>query len=108
MPTTQELDFSPRARATDPATSHAAAASVTNLTEKQNDIRNILHAFGPYTHEELIHMYRICEKRGTVQKQTDSGIRTRCSELVKLGLVEPTEETRIMSTGRKACVWRAV
>lgn len=93
----------PRARASDPATSHAAARSVTNLTEKQQAVLDVIRLHGPLTHENLVYSYN---RYSGLPFQTDSGIRTRCCELVRRGLVMDSGERREISTGRKAVVWR--
>lgn len=57
------------------------------------------------THEQLSHVYAYVPN---LPKQSPSGLRTRCSELVRKGKVEATSETRVLSTGRRGVVWRAV
>lgn len=99
-----ELTLTPRARASDPQTSHAAAASVTELTEKQQAVLAVIQEYGPMTHEYLVYRYHGWTR---LPFQTDSGIRTRCKELVRLGQVVDTGERREISTGRKTIVWRA-
>lgn len=97
------------ARATDPETSHAAAASVGDLREKQYAVLKVLRkrpAYG-YTDEELVDAYEAMED-ATVSypHQSPSGIRTRRSELVRLGFVEFSGERRLLCSGRQARVWR--
>lgn len=88
----------PQARWTDPETSHIAAASVSRLTEKRAAVLLLLREIGPATDEELVATYS-----GPPQK--DSGIRTRRSELVKLGLVRPTGERVRNRTGGLSQTW---
>ena len=92
--------FEAHARRTDPETSHAAAESVRNLRMSQSYVLSILREVGPMTDECL---------QGWIDPKvmSPSGIRTRRSELVKLGKVEWSGEKVPMSTGRMARVWRA-
>lgn len=72
------------ARATDPQTSHEAAASVTpNLRESQAAVLDLLRRYGPMTDVELIAAARRDDVR-----LSDSGIRTRRHELEAMGLVK--------------------
>jgi predicted transcriptional regulator len=88
----------PRARTSDPVTSHAAAASMLEAADVQRAILvNLLRAHGPMTADELDALagWRV----------TTSG--RRLGELERLGRVERTEATRPTSSGRAALVWRA-
>ena len=93
----------PRARNTDPDTSHQAAASVAidTLTRTQALILEALRAHGPLTDEQL------CQRIAEVERKpvSVSGIRTRRSELVTAGRVVDTGERRQTATGRQAIVW---
>ncbi len=93
----------PRARNTDPTTSHEAAASVAidTLTRTQGLILEALRAHGPLTDEQL------CQRIAEVERKpvSVSGIRTRRSELVTAGRVVDTGERRQTATGRQAIVW---
>jgi hypothetical protein len=77
------------ARRTDPSTSHAAARSVGNLTKKQLAVHALLRKNGSMTDEQLVRTYReAVDKKITfngvlLPEQSDSGIRTRRSELAK-------------------------
>lgn len=113
-----------RARSADPATSHAAAASVTGLTETKGVIVELFRRFGSMTDEELVDRY-IEERQepgsfdyggpapGTpggwspsLPPATPSSIRTRRSELVRAGLVVDSGRTkRLEQTGRYATIW---
>lgn len=93
------------ARRTDPETSHAAAASVTDLRTRQQAVLSALWQLGPVTDEVLV------EKYPTLWPglpQSPSGIRTRRSELCDLGLVEWSGLKRPLASGRAARVWVAV
>jgi hypothetical protein len=87
------------ARNTDPATSHAAARSVT-LTPGRELVLSALRTFGPMTDEQLVPIL--------AGKLSPSGTRTRRSELVSLGLVRATSKTRPLASGRDGIVWEAV
>lgn len=90
-----------RARGSDPATSHAAAASVTRLSETKRRILELVAA-EPSTDYEIrdrwsAHDYPLI---------SDSGLRTRRSELVDDGLLIDAGEVRTGPTGRAYTVWR--
>lgn len=85
-----------KARASDPITSHEAAASVY-MTEGQRIVLRALLTIGPMPDEELVASVNL----------SPSGARSRRAELVSMGLVEDSGETAVTSTGRRAIVWRA-
>jgi len=88
------------ARRTDPATSHAAAASVHDITKTQ---AYILRALGqPRTDAEMIVAYR---KFKMAPLASESGLRTRREELARLRLVEVVGEKKLDS-GRMGRVWK--
>ena len=93
----------PRARNTDPETSHAAAASVTfeTLTWMQALVLQTLHTHGPMTDEQL------CVRIADDQEEpvSVSGVRTRRSELAAAGMVVDTGKRMPTRTGRQAIVW---
>ena len=93
----------PRARNTDPTTSHNAAASVATdtVTRTQALILEALRAHGPLTDEQL------CQRIADVERKpvSVSGIRTRRSELVTAGRVIDTGRRQPTLTGRSAIVW---
>ena len=88
-------------RTTDPATSHAAGASVTKeeILRLRALVLCVLEG-GPKTDEELVDMFDVLGWKGT-----PSGIRTRRNELWKLGKIANTGETRKTRSGRAAIVW---
>jgi plasmid stability protein len=101
----------PRARRTDPGTSHRAARSVRDLTEKQAAVYALLRDLGPMSDARLVNEYRIrlAHRRGPSRPvaQSSSGIRTRRSELVRGGLVAKGGE-QLLPSGRWATVWAVV
>jgi hypothetical protein len=90
----------PRARNTDPQTSHDAADSVKNVTLTQAAVLKILKR--PRTDPQLIEAYR---KLKRVPLASESGIRTRRAELVDKGLVADTGQRATTPFGRRATVW---
>jgi hypothetical protein len=93
----------PTARITDPLTSHLAAQSVANLEATKLVIKYLLMT--PKTDQELIEDYTGGALLGKWPKASESGIRTRRSELVDAGEVKPTGEKRKTESGRSANVW---
>lgn len=97
------------ARSDDPWTSHAAAASVSGerLRTSQADVLAVLAEMGESTDWDLVPAYHRAAVRGEVQRQSDSGIRTRRDELTEAGLVENTGREVRLPSRRMATVWRA-
>jgi len=89
----------PRARTSDPDTSHAAAASMTKGAKRQRDkILRILRERGAMTADELD--VALFGGRHTAGR--------RLCELRDLDLAQRTEEKRDTRSGRKAYLWRLV
>lgn len=89
-----------RARSTDPITSHLAAHSVKDVTATKLYILRALRK--ARADDELIEAYR--NYKGA-PPASESGIRSRRSELVEQGLVVDTGYKVLMPSGRKAIVW---
>jgi hypothetical protein len=89
----------PHARRTDPETSHEAAESVTNITPLKQEILQRLMT--PMTDADLYALL-FTSSRLIV---TESGVRSRRSELVQAGLVRDTGARQKLKTGRNAIVW---
>lgn len=89
------------ARRTDPGTSHAAAASVRNMTALQLLILRTLREIGPCTDERLAEYLQ----EHDMTTLSLSGLRTRRAELVQLGAVRDTGQTQLTLAGRSAIVW---
>jgi hypothetical protein len=89
----------PNTRTTDPETSHEAAMSVTNITPLKQEILQRLMT--PMTDTDLYETLRT----GSRLIVTESGVRSRRSELVQAGLVRDTGERVRLATGRRAIVW---
>lgn len=94
----------PRARLTDPETSHAAASSVSEIAHTHKIIVTLLRLDGPQTDEELLLLWN----DRIAKRISPSGLRTRRSELVDRGLVRDSGSRRALSSGRKAIVWEAL
>ena len=109
-PTTYEEGSGPavaRARRTDPEESHQAAESVTDLTAKQAAVLALIRMAPGMPDSSLIPAYRNKAYEMGWPEQSESGIRTRRSELVERGKVERAG-TITLQTGRKAATWKAV
>jgi len=100
----------PHARRDDPETSHAAARSVKELTKKQMSVLLWLQKHGPMTDREMVTSY------GGMQnsvygyrwpKQSESGLRSRRSELAVYGMVYDTGRRKVNENGRREIVWEA-
>ena len=90
----------PKARRTDPQTSHDAAESVERVTDTQLYILQALRR--PRTDIQLIEAYRAI---GKAPQASESGIRTRRAELVRKGLVVDAGIKQVLPSGRMAIVW---
>jgi len=90
----------PRARTTDPKTSHDAAESVHDVTATQDYVLRALRK--PRTDVELLEAYRNFKR---APRASESGLRTRRSELVRQGLVRDSGRRVVLESGRAAIVW---
>lgn len=101
--------FALKSRRTDPATSKAAGARHTGdrVRPSQARVMAALRLYGPQTDKELVELVKDMEREQGFQKvQSDSGVRSRRAELVKLGRVEPLGE-RVVD-GYRCTVWGLV
>lgn len=90
-----------RARREDPATSHEAAAGISDrLRELQQRVLALFERHGPMTHHALIAAYRAAHGPAA-----ESTIRTRCAELVEKGLIRDTGRRAAVSSKREGIVW---
>jgi hypothetical protein len=95
------------ARRTDPATSHEAAARVTNVTETQRIIYLLL-LVKPSNDVDGFAVYKYSAKYQTMPNISESGYRSRRAELVAKGLVRDTGERVKLASGRNSIVWEAI
>lgn len=95
----------PRARRTDPATSHAAAASVRGTTATHTRIVYLLREQGPLTDEEIASAWQEMVTIAGWPKVSPSGLRTRRAELVDRGQIVDTGRTRLTKARRHTTVW---
>jgi hypothetical protein len=102
-----DLATEAHARGSDPATSHAAAASLTDLRASQMAVLGLLLSLGPMTDETLAGHYKRASENDELPKQSSSGLRTRRAELVDAGLVLASGRFEHLTSGRKAIVWKA-
>lgn len=93
------------ARTSDPWTSHVAALSVATQPLK-NRVMHIFEKHGfPLTDEQLILEYRNRVKNLRWPQASDSGIRSRRSELVADGYVIDTGRVEKTVSGRSTILW---
>lgn len=90
----------PRARPTDPATSHQAAATVAATTGRQVVLETLRAHPAGLCDEELVAVVG--------DRLSPSGARTRRRELVDAGLVADSGIRRRTRAGRKTIVWRVM
>lgn len=94
-----ERQLAARARRTDPETSHEAAASVVNMTEKRQAVLDCLRAIGQGHDQAILDAYRSM----SLPEQSDSGIRSRRAELVRMGHV--VDRGVLLINGQQHTVW---
>ncbi len=86
-------------RASDPVTSHAVAASVTNIRQSQEAILYVLKTQGNLTDEQIYPF--VCKG------MSPSGARSRRNELCSAGLVLDSGQRGKTSSGRSTIIWQA-
>lgn len=96
------------ARKSDGPNSHKAAQSVTNLGRTRDEILRILKHYGPQADEQIIYAFRKCGMNAAstceLCRASDSGIRSRRSELVTMGFVHEVGTGKTKS-GRPCAIW---
>ena len=107
-PNQMDMFPAPRARATDPATSHHAAEEVTkyDLNEMRGNILYLIAAFGAMTDPEIRERY----KANFEKEFAESTIRTRRNECVMMGWLKPMpgENTRFTRWDVTGIGWDAL
>lgn len=103
-------DEEPRAyaRHTDPAESHAAAASVSDITGKQSAVLALIRESGPITDHQLVIDYQRQYRERGWPEQSDSGLRTRRNELFRRGYLARDAAKGLLPSGRQAARWRTL
>lgn len=93
-----------------PDTSHEAAATAAERAPVIRDVvLRLMQEHGPMTHDEVIAEYRsLLLAEPDTPRASDSGIRTRLSELVRRGLVTSDETKGFSNFGNSATRWVAV
>lgn len=97
------------ARRDDPETSHEAARSVRNIRESQMAIADLMRHVGrPISDTEIGAIYGAWRAEGgdAMPAQSPSGLRTRRSELVELGVVEDSGQRERLPSKRWAILWQ--
>ena len=92
-------DDSPRARRSDPVTSHESA-DLANLSKPRNWVLYVLSC-GPLADHEVVLLASSFHQPFTPQR-----IRTARAELTRLGLVEESGIYRLTENNRRAIVWQ--
>ena len=90
------------ARNSDPDTSWEAADSITEIPRRQAEVLQIIEMLGPICDYDLQLAHRMVDG---LMPQSPSGLRTRRSELVALGLVVDTGDRKRLPSGRRAILW---
>lgn len=106
----QDLYGAAHARTSDPVTSHEVAQqkSPQELKANQANVLAVFRLYGPMPDFILVKLYHHEVSLGHVGPQSDSGIRTRRSELYRMGLVRWTARYTDSETGRgTAMIWEA-
>lgn len=98
----------PRARGTDPQTSHRAAKRAANeLTRKQQAVLDCFKMATPMTDPEFIRKYNWFRETLNWPPQSESGLRTRRHELVVAEKLQKVGEV-VRGTGKAFTLWGLV
>ncbi len=95
----------PNARISDPETSQAAAKSVSKLKEMYDTMLIAFESLGPMNDEQLIKLWRVGVNELGWRSASESGIRSRRSELVAQGKIVDSGKRVKMQSGRMSIVW---
>ena len=95
----------PHARTTDPETSHEAAKSVSKLKEMYDTMLIAFESLGPMNDDQLIRLWKVGVKELGWRDASESGIRSRRSELVAQGKIIDSGKRVKMRSGRLSIVW---
>lgn len=106
----KDLPTEAHARRTDPGTSHAAARSIDETTLRLSQLA-VLATVRIIERGHFAELYAdYCRRAEThgLPRQSESGFRTRVSELVDVGYIRDSGVRVKLPTGRNATVWEAV
>lgn len=106
-----DLDFTAHARHSDPQTSHDAAASVRNITRTHELILLIFGNLRKLHDESLIEYFQNSVRNNRDWRDvraSESGIRSRRAELVRLGKLRDSGKRERTASGRNSVVWEIV
>lgn len=95
----------PHARTTDPQTSHEAARSVSKLRDMYETMLIAFESLGPMNDDQLIRLWRVGVNELGWREASESGIRSRRSELVAQGKLIDSGKRVKMKSGRMSIVW---
>jgi hypothetical protein len=95
----------PKARRTDPVTSHIAALTVSNQSPTQERILKILTNVGAMTDDKIAFYFADCVANLSWDPVSPSGLRSRRAELVDQGLVRDSGRRERTASGRLSIVW---
>jgi DNA integrity scanning protein DisA with diadenylate cyclase activity len=93
----------PQARTTDPQTSHDAAKSVSEVSKTKEAILDLL--LQHQSDMQLVANYIKLVTQNKAPRASESGIRSRRAELVKLGFVKDTGKRDLSASNRQMIVW---
>ena len=101
-------DVRPATRTGDPETSHQAARTV-KYGPNQKAVFECFQYFGAMHDGQLIERYPAWRERmldfRPIPMQTDSGLRSRRADLVKLGYLRDSHKRALLPTKRNATIW---
>lgn len=95
------------ARHTDPETSHLAAAALPadTITARQLAVLAVFCVRSAMTDEQMLDQYQQSRPLLDLPVQSQSGLRTRRSELVHAGLLRDSGLRSLTASGRQAIIW---
>lgn len=101
------MSTTPKARHSDPQTSHEAASKVSNVEQVRIAIYNILDANPEgLTDSQIQRIYDKARPKLRWPLASDSGLRSRRAELVEQGRVAHSGKYGVTESGRKTIVWK--
>lgn len=77
----------------------------SDLRLSQGAVLAAFERYGPMTDETLVYIYTRIGSAFFWPEQSPSGLRSRRAELVRLGLLEYTQQKEELDSGRLAKIW---